>query len=574
MPPSLIQRLPDDIIYELFYIVAEFDPPQIARVQEDGSYVKPGSLGWIRMTHVCRRWRRLGLDMSKLWAGIVCVFPPGVETIARRTRTTPLTLNFHSMASPNEVWDAVERLGIFSRVRSLKRVQSQYLETNFPMRDWSLYLLGHTLPLLRDLELELTTFTDHASRQLTPLDAPALKSLKVNVPFAVTAPSLTSLYIEDSIWKPKLLLDYLRHYPSLIELHVNSVFGDLSRGYQVIPQEALRVAKQMMRAVSIPSDFIVHFPYLRRLTFSPTEVHAIRVLRYLDTPMCTQFLAEDVWERAGLSSVFTQLDHCRVPRHVLTLNDKTYPEWESSLDIWLTADEPYLEHPGDQGQGILLGYKTDDDSNHVPFVLEAIPSPSSITTLALTHGCGACEDWECGGISRGTVLHGEFSRSLERFHNVTTLYIVGQEGNPEFPGILSLTRETKECIFPKLREVVVIANNVASTTWWATLRGALLARKFAGRQVDRVVLRGAGACHAYWRGSQLEQAAEYALVTKGLTGQEAIAAWLKSSEVGLVSLKKSVSVLIDERELELCNCAIHISQGCRPWQDILLKPDP
>ncbi|KZV72505.1 hypothetical protein PENSPDRAFT_359554 [Peniophora sp. CONT] len=283
MPPSPVQRLPNDIICELFYIVAELDPPRIARCQEDRLYEKPGSLGWIRMTHVCRGWRGVGLDMSTLWAGVVCVFPPGVETIARRTKTTPLTLTFHSNASPNEVWDNIERLGIFPRVRSLKRIQIQSLEKHFSLRDWSLYLLGQHLPYLRDLELDLATFTNAAFRQLRPLNAPALKSLTVNVPLAITAPSLTFLCADGSIWQAKLLLDYLRCYPSLIELHVHSVFGDLPHEDQLIPPKALHVAEQMAR--DIAGLCIVRLTHLQRLTFFTAGVNAAQVLQHLDIPI-------------------------------------------------------------------------------------------------------------------------------------------------------------------------------------------------------------------------------------------------------------------------------------------------
>ncbi|VDC02101.1 unnamed protein product [Peniophora sp. CBMAI 1063] len=63
------QRLPHDVLCELFEHLAAVDP---AGLQPEADR---RSLGWIIATHVCARWREVGLSMSVLWADVVCTFP-------------------------------------------------------------------------------------------------------------------------------------------------------------------------------------------------------------------------------------------------------------------------------------------------------------------------------------------------------------------------------------------------------------------------------------------------------------------------------------------------------------------
>ena len=109
MTSCCIERLSDDVLRELFDTVADIDPPRTSFHDDDDSDTEDGSLGWIRMTHVCRRWRRIGLDMSVLWARIICMFPAGVKTIAQRTKATPLTLHFRDDGAPDKVWVEIKR---------------------------------------------------------------------------------------------------------------------------------------------------------------------------------------------------------------------------------------------------------------------------------------------------------------------------------------------------------------------------------------------------------------------------------------------------------------------------------
>ena len=88
---SLDSKLPDDIIYEIYRVSFKIDPPRAA--QSNYYYhSQPATLGWINLTHVCRRWRMIGLEVSSLWAGVLCVFSPDVKAILKRAKNAKLTI--------------------------------------------------------------------------------------------------------------------------------------------------------------------------------------------------------------------------------------------------------------------------------------------------------------------------------------------------------------------------------------------------------------------------------------------------------------------------------------------------
>ncbi|KZV60775.1 hypothetical protein PENSPDRAFT_693961 [Peniophora sp. CONT] len=59
----------DDIIREVFKHASTDDPPRCTDEDDNPEWRdQKFHLGWIFMTHVCRRWRAIGLDMGTLWA--------------------------------------------------------------------------------------------------------------------------------------------------------------------------------------------------------------------------------------------------------------------------------------------------------------------------------------------------------------------------------------------------------------------------------------------------------------------------------------------------------------------------
>ncbi|TFY66756.1 hypothetical protein EVG20_g4325 [Dentipellis fragilis] len=86
---SAISRLQDEVLLEVFHSLAAIQPPGSAKQP----IPRVLNLGWILVTHVCRRWRYAALDNSTLWSHIS--FALGSEWTARmleRSRVSPLVI--------------------------------------------------------------------------------------------------------------------------------------------------------------------------------------------------------------------------------------------------------------------------------------------------------------------------------------------------------------------------------------------------------------------------------------------------------------------------------------------------
>ncbi|KAI0309792.1 hypothetical protein OF83DRAFT_22846 [Amylostereum chailletii] len=92
---------------QIFAALASMDHPrQGHRPQKDARF--PGSLGWVILSHVCRRWRSILLDMPSLWAKYVCALPTALDVFFERSRKCSLTIRFDSRQHPS--WRSKELL--------------------------------------------------------------------------------------------------------------------------------------------------------------------------------------------------------------------------------------------------------------------------------------------------------------------------------------------------------------------------------------------------------------------------------------------------------------------------------
>ncbi|VDC06612.1 unnamed protein product [Peniophora sp. CBMAI 1063] len=134
----IAQTLPEDILCELFTVCAILDPPTrrdidglrrstrllaglrpdapmgtlapawstlpVERLERDdddvpalvstgGLAADTTTLGWIRLTHTCARWRAVGIRLPRLWADIFPVLPHAADVILARSRDAPLSLD-------------------------------------------------------------------------------------------------------------------------------------------------------------------------------------------------------------------------------------------------------------------------------------------------------------------------------------------------------------------------------------------------------------------------------------------------------------------------------------------------
>ncbi|VDC02087.1 unnamed protein product [Peniophora sp. CBMAI 1063] len=94
-------NLPDDVVYELFEAAALIYPPSVLVMTPTSAQTLRGThslLGWVILTHICRRWRHIGLSatLAPLWARIVCLsWKPNVALeLSERARGCPITIDF------------------------------------------------------------------------------------------------------------------------------------------------------------------------------------------------------------------------------------------------------------------------------------------------------------------------------------------------------------------------------------------------------------------------------------------------------------------------------------------------
>ncbi|KAA1467622.1 hypothetical protein DENSPDRAFT_255629 [Dentipellis sp. KUC8613] len=80
--------LPPEILMHIFTYLTSVDIP-------DTLYARR-NLGWIRVTHVCHRWRTLALQAPSLWVDFTFLKGDGTETMMDRARQIPLRVKMKS----------------------------------------------------------------------------------------------------------------------------------------------------------------------------------------------------------------------------------------------------------------------------------------------------------------------------------------------------------------------------------------------------------------------------------------------------------------------------------------------
>ncbi|VDC04205.1 unnamed protein product [Peniophora sp. CBMAI 1063] len=562
-------RLQDDILCELFHILAEDDAPARAFGRPGERYHRPVSLGWLRVTHVCRHWRKTGLDMSKLWADIICVFPRGAATIAERTKTQLLNLDLDASVQADDAWDLIRSHEWLPRAHTFE--YQPYLDRYTPSRhDWPEVLLQYrTLPQLQNLSLALREFSYSTLEPKPVLVAPNLRRLTLGYPLAVAAPALTHFLSTGPLWPYRLYLDLFRRHPSLEEITINGVYGDDPRMEEIMSAASQTSLQLMVGELDALST--VRLSHLRSLRILWPGPEAINLLHHLDLPLDCSFVTEHVREQSYLAPLLLAVKATFRSRHAtLTLTDTTI-NYVKTIQISMTKDQPYLDTASDLedfDDGVLMCASL--ANSDIPDVLSIVPDPSSLSTLAFHHDCHRCKSVECLGTFGGDVDPYELGLSLKDYTNVNTLHLVDQGGYTGVFAFLTVEVSPGNLVLPALRTLVIELDYVSSTIWWSCLREILLRRTAVGGRIERLVVRGEFACHAYVLKEDKE---EYARITSCVEGNpdDMNAAWLKQCEVTLLPEKELVVEVVDERDLDACDCATAISEGRFPgygdWEE-------
>ncbi|KZV62758.1 hypothetical protein PENSPDRAFT_758481 [Peniophora sp. CONT] len=227
-----ISRLPREILIMIITIpctiLARIDdqphPAWRARGADsvDGTVrwvIQKGSLGWVRMTHVCRAWRATLLDARHLWAQNIGVLPKALLTFLERAGpAAPLSIGFR--LSPQVCGPSCEALYAplpLDRVRQMSWSLTETADSTYLHRN--IVTLERGLPILETLDIDCDVNPEpralegmHHNHFLLP----NLRSFNVDrfyVPF--TMPNLTELFLHRPPIPMPDILDDLRASTSL-----------------------------------------------------------------------------------------------------------------------------------------------------------------------------------------------------------------------------------------------------------------------------------------------------------------------------------------------------------------------
>ncbi|EAU86328.2 hypothetical protein CC1G_08052 [Coprinopsis cinerea okayama7 len=261
--------LPNDILCKIF------------------SDIKEGygdKLGWIRLSHVCRRWRDAALDYSSFWMNVRDGNPDRILAFLERSKdaATSVTLTSTHLSPQAEA--------VFQQYLSdAHRFDSLTFHSSFTRLQERMMALGSTASNLHTLLLR-NIGDERGWRQpqgedlgsILPDGAPQLRALalehcRISPPFrlfeGVTKLSLTC---HSTTWSLTELLDIFSLMSRLEKLHLDVRF----------------------KREDIPADRIVVLPHLQTMTVNGKLQEYTDIMPHLAIPSDTSITA-DCWDYGG-----------------------------------------------------------------------------------------------------------------------------------------------------------------------------------------------------------------------------------------------------------------------------------
>ncbi|KZV64216.1 hypothetical protein PENSPDRAFT_175356 [Peniophora sp. CONT] len=521
--------LPDDIINELFDIAADLDP---AGQPESASNRR--KLGWINLTHVCRRWREVGLDRSTLWANVVTTFPRALDVMLARAKSVPLTLDIYDIAfmrglllSPTYL---ASILFLVSRARHIKdedhwdsgcrpvnAVTNSRRHRKDPStvnrRNWAHILRGQTLPTLEYLELiDGSWYNDRRPIVVeTPFTAPNLHTCKLGRFIPFRAPSLSSLWLNDTRLAWTHHLDILDACPMLVDVTILgglwSDIGEQNLDYFEHSEswmEESELEDALAALCDVPNSRpVVALDCLQTMTLDHCGCEAHLLLQHLSIPAHATVevgaFDEIILFRRFISQLQPRL--CRPEMTVLQLSSRSSSEFfdRPFASVSFAGSIVNWEWPSVKSTDVTikLNFSVSPDhhrkSGFMPSLLSSLPSATAAHIRTLSFGGEYFNDVEYD-LSPEDV--GRWITLLTNFSGVTTLYLQSNVYSV-LSSYLNEQTATSETLLPNLHTVVLYGDpdgDPVFCTWWADIESWLLMRKTTGSPVMRVVLTGI-LCH-------------------------------------------------------------------------------
>ncbi|KZV65453.1 hypothetical protein PENSPDRAFT_655749 [Peniophora sp. CONT] len=487
--------LPIDIICELFYAAAEIDVPLAGDAARD----RAGSLGWITLTHVCALWRQVGLDLPKLWAGIIFNLPTAFDTVLERARDVVLTLNYDHYRGLRAPLPEARHFQLLGRAETIN--------DHSALRPWST-LLGnfHEMPHLRSFRL---LQNNHNQQMQVKVATPSLRFCELIVngfPFA-SAPQLTVLKLHDKssrlahpTWKP--LLAILSVCPALMSLYIDAQTlpessSPLNRGVYPRREDDVVVRLLHLASMSIKLRVVAFDPY------PASELGALLEMVELPATTCSSIgfttSGENPYPRL-LSTLTSQLT---LPgRDTLAIavaqsdgmyiahDEPTRSRQEVDVTLISICEGPAVSLSNNAAVGV--SFLTDRHYTHrsLPPLLSSLApvvAPSIRTLLvrdSVRNSAFAIPDaWDEEGYWDAVTS------GLRLFPHITTLHFQTWADDA-----LSLLKTGPNAPLPALETVIVdhlwAVNGTLMFAFWSELAALLAARAAAGHSVQRLVLRG------------------------------------------------------------------------------------
>ncbi|VDC07180.1 unnamed protein product, partial [Peniophora sp. CBMAI 1063] len=338
LPRGMAQRLPTDILCELFEVSANLEPFLAHRsafnyaadmaIESDNLYpddfhTQPGDLGWIRLTHVCNLWRTVGVELCpRLWADLNILAIPydTLDLILSRAGDLPLR------ASAG-IWQS-ERY--FERDLSLvKKFMPRLRELDISYPDRWLYQLrgflftleGQTrqIPILERLEKLVCwphAYYLEAPPQDCALNAPNLRHCTMSDPYMpISAPRLTHFWMNYTYWEG------LPRHPASLNSKSQDGLDTLLRNLRSMPKlEVLELRLPLTRSrITSGTDLSAPLllPHLRRLRLAGNITNCAELLPIISSSSESRVsvqLDTSIQPHAGDSRLYSSLFQSILPR--------------------------------------------------------------------------------------------------------------------------------------------------------------------------------------------------------------------------------------------------------------------
>ncbi|KAI0039231.1 hypothetical protein FA95DRAFT_1043795 [Auriscalpium vulgare] len=298
-----VMRLPPEVFATIFMFLAIADPPRREYIYE------PLELGWMAVTHVCRRWRYTALEFPSLWTDLN--FSLGSSCLKAMLSRSKFVPDLHFSVPPDSGAAAYHLIA-----ENLHRTKSVCCS----MGGYEAYRVQTPVgpaPLLEALDLQLTdsykyspsTALYSSSRSSIPLEligasaAPNLHHLRLRstLPLPWASPLLTnlvSLVLQQDHESPLPLefvpslgeiLNALRKMKRLQNLVLDVIFQEPSSSFtsekvnlpglkHLAASAAVTAARHLLQYLSIPSTATVHLDLA-----TPSTGHLQDVVSFFST---------------------------------------------------------------------------------------------------------------------------------------------------------------------------------------------------------------------------------------------------------------------------------------------------